>query len=155
YVQNVPPRGERMQCDTEVAEDFFALGEDVVEKEHEDVLDDGTGAAQRLAEIHLAASIGGHVFDQQNAIALFDAALDLRVAAKPFALFPSELHRQHHAIGHPRRKWNARRLAAGNCVEFFETDIAEDRSHAEIDQRPPYARKGNEPPAIGIDRARP
>src|ERR1051326_2220617 len=44
HFQHVPPSGERMQGDTELAEDFFALGKDVVEEEHEDVLDDGAGA---------------------------------------------------------------------------------------------------------------
>src|SRR5579864_4780315 len=51
HIKHVPPGGERVQGDTEIAEDFFTLGKDVVEEEHEDVVDGSAGGAQRFAEI--------------------------------------------------------------------------------------------------------
>ncbi len=93
------------------------------------------------AEIDLAAAVGGHVLDQQHAIAGFDVALDLRVAAETFRLLAHILHRQHQPVRHPGGKWNAGRLAAGDRIELLEADIAFDRFGAEVDQRPPHARK--------------
>ena len=51
------------------AEDLLALGIDAVEEDHEDVLDGGAGVAQRVAEVDLAAAVGGQVLDQQHALA--------------------------------------------------------------------------------------
>src|SRR5579862_2286071 len=90
--QHVPPGGERVQRDTEVFQYFFALGKDVIEKEHKDMVDDRAGAAQRLAEIDLAAAVGGHILDQKHAVALLDVALDLRIAAEALWLLTHILH---------------------------------------------------------------
>ena len=58
---------------------------------------------------------------------------------------------------HPGGKWNAGGLAASHQIELLEPDVALDLVFgAEVDQRrTPHARKRDQPPAIGIDRARP
>ena len=144
-----------MQGDAEIAEDFPALGKNVVEEEHEAVLDRGAGLAQRLAEIDLAAAVGGHVLDQEHALPVVQMAFDLRVAPEALRLLAHILHRQHQPVGHPGGERNAGRLAAGDRVELLEADLAHERRRAEIDQRPPHARKRNQPAAVGVDRARP
>src|SRR6516225_6275356 len=73
-----------MQGDAKLAQDLLSLRKNVVEEKHEYVFDNCAGLAQRLAEIHLAATVSGHVLDQEHAIAGLDMALDLRIAAKPF-----------------------------------------------------------------------
>src|SRR5579872_1602023 len=123
-LEHVPPGGERVQGDAEIAQDFFAFGKDVVEEEDEAVLDHGAGLAQRLAEIDLAAPVGGHVFDQQHAVTLLEMALDLRVAAKTLRLLAHILHRQHQPIRHPGGKRDAGGFAAGDAVELLEADVA-------------------------------
>src|SRR5271168_1623552 len=86
HAQHVPPGGERVQRDTEVAEDFFAVGKDVVEEDNENVVDRRAGSAQCFAEIDLAAAIAGHVLDQEHAVAILDMTLDLGIAAKALRL---------------------------------------------------------------------
>src|SRR5262245_2063669 len=54
--EHVPPRGEMVQRDAEVAQDILALGIDVVKEDHEDMLDRRARLAQRVAEIDLAAA---------------------------------------------------------------------------------------------------
>src|SRR5262249_52341183 len=81
-LQNVPPCGERVQRHAELAHDLLALRKDIVEEKYEDMLDHGAGLAQCLAEVHLAAPVRGHVFDQEHAVAGLDMAFDLRVTAE-------------------------------------------------------------------------
>src|SRR5580700_10976608 len=45
--QNVPPSGEPVHSDAEVGKDFTALRIDIVEENHEDMVDLGAGLAQR------------------------------------------------------------------------------------------------------------
>src|ERR1700722_860564 len=92
--QPVPPRRERVHGDAEVAEDFWPLGIDVVEEEHEDVVDLGAGMAQGVAEVDLAAPVGGEVLDEEDAVALGEIALDLSVAAEAFRFLAHIEHRQ-------------------------------------------------------------
>src|SRR6516225_413444 len=70
-----------MQGDAKLAQDLLSLRKNVVEEKHEYVFDNCAGLAQRLAEIHLAATVSGHVLDQEHAIAGLDMALDLRIPA--------------------------------------------------------------------------
>jgi hypothetical protein len=58
-------------------------------------------------------------------------------------------------IRHPGREGNAGSLTAGDRIELLESDVALDRRHPEVDERAPHARKRDQPPAIGVDRARP
>src|SRR5262249_19938391 len=51
--EDIPPGRQRMQRDAEIGEDLFAFGKDVVEEEHEHMLDHRPGFAQRQAEIDL------------------------------------------------------------------------------------------------------
>src|SRR5580704_17890721 len=118
--QHVPPGGERMQRHAEIAENLFAFGKDVVEEEHKDVLDHGAGVAKRLAEIDLAAPVGGHVLDEEDALARLDLTFDLGVAAKTLWLLAHILHGQHQPLGHPGGERNSRGLAAGHRVELLE-----------------------------------
>src|SRR5580704_5392655 len=155
HFQNIPPGGERMQGDAQIPEDLFALGKDVVEEEHEDMLDHGAGLAQRLTEIDLAAAVGSHVLDQQHTVARLEVAFDLGITAEALRLLAHILHRQHELVGHPGRERNARGFPAGDRIELLETGIAHDCRRAEIDQRLPHARKRDQAPTIGIDRARP
>src|SRR4029079_19080554 len=68
-LEHVPPRAQMMQLDVEVGKDFFAVGIDAVIKDDENVLDDGAGRPQRVAEVDLTAAIRGQVLDQQDALA--------------------------------------------------------------------------------------
>src|ERR1041384_3651280 len=78
--QHVPPGAQVMQLDVEVGEDFVALRIDAVEEDDKDVLDGSAGRAQRVAEVDLAAPVGGEVLDQKHALAGLQMSLDLRVA---------------------------------------------------------------------------
>src|SRR5262245_64893008 len=49
--EHVPPGRQRVQRHAEIAQDFTRLGKNVVEEEHQRVLDLGPGLAQRGAEI--------------------------------------------------------------------------------------------------------
>src|ERR1700722_17988367 len=155
HIENIPPGGEVVQLDAEIAEDLFALGEDVIKEEHKDVVDSRSGLPQSFAEVDLAAAVSRHVLDQKQAVAGLDVALDLRVAAQTFRFLAYILHRQHQPIRHPGGEWNASGLAAGDGVELLEADVAQDRRHAKINQRTAHARKRNKAPAIGINRTRP
>src|SRR3954471_1399189 len=84
--ENVPPSGEVMHGDADVADDLFAFGKNIVEEKHEGMLDLGAGLAQRIADIDLAAAARCHVLDQQHALALPEMTFDLRAAAEPFRL---------------------------------------------------------------------
>src|SRR5262249_23357658 len=144
-----------MQGDAKLAQDLLSLRENVVEEKHEYMFDNRAGLAQRLAEVHLAAAVSRHVLDQEHAFAGLDMTLDLRVAAEALRLLAHILHRQHQAIRHPSGERNSSRLATGDPVELFEANLAHERRHAKINQLLAHARKGDKPPAVGIDRARP
>src|SRR3954468_2622140 len=81
-LEHVPPRAQMMQLDVEVGEDLLAIRIDAVIEDDEDVLDRGAGGPQRIAEVDLAAAVGGQVFDQQHALAGFQVTLDLGVPAE-------------------------------------------------------------------------
>src|SRR6478672_2448415 len=85
-LQHVPPGAKMVQLDVEVGEDFFAVGIDAVIENHEDMLDGGAGRAQRVAEIDLAAAVGGEVLDQQHTLAGLEMALDLCVPTEALGL---------------------------------------------------------------------
>src|SRR6185312_8161109 len=85
-LKRVPPCRQVMQLDAEVFQMAGALGEDVVIKHHEAVLDLRAGGAQRVAEIDLAAAVRGQILDEQRAGAGCEFALDLRIAAEALRL---------------------------------------------------------------------
>src|SRR3974377_1353976 len=68
-LQTLPPRGARVQRHAELAHDLLSLRKDIVEEKYENMLDNGASLAQRLAEVHLAAAVGGHVLNQEDALA--------------------------------------------------------------------------------------
>ena len=113
-----------MQAHAKLAENSLRLWKNVVEEEYEHVLDLHAGLAQRIAEIHFAAAVRGHVLDQKHAPALDNMALDLRVAAECFGLLAHVEHRQAQSLRHPRRERDAGGLAAGNGVERIGADRA-------------------------------
>src|SRR6516225_973837 len=109
-----------MQGDAKLAQDLLSLRKNVVEEKHEYVFDNCAGLAQRLAEIHLAATVSGHVLDQEHAIAGLDMALDLRIAANSFRLLAPILHRQPQALRAQPGARNSGRLDAGDPDELLE-----------------------------------
>ena len=131
------------------------LRKDVVKEKHEGVVAGLPRLAQSLAETHLAAPVGGEIFDQQRASALVNVALDARVAAETFRLLADILHRQHQPVGEPGRVGDASRLAAGDDVEPLIADLALDRRHREVDEPRAQARIGDDLAHVGIDRTGP
>ena len=81
--------------------------------------------------------------------------LDLRAATEALGLLAHIEHRQRQAVGEPGRERDARGLAARHRVELLEADIALHGRDPEIDQGLPHARERDQPPAVGVDRARP
>src|SRR3954454_1383866 len=77
--QYVPPGCKRMQRHAEIADDLPGLWGDVVEEEHQYMVDLRPGLAQCFAEIHLAAAIGGQILDQEHALSIVKMAFDLRI----------------------------------------------------------------------------
>ena len=144
-----------MHRHVELFKDRRAFGEDVVEKDDEDMLDLGPCGAQRIAEVRLAAAIRGHVLDQQDALPGGQMSFDLRVAAETLGLLAHVLHRQHQPVGDHGGERNARRLTAGDGVETLEPDVALDGRNGEVDQGPTDPGEGDQLAAIDVDGAGP
>src|SRR5262245_66172116 len=96
-----------MQGDAEISQNFPPLGKDVVEENDKRMLDLRSGLAKRIAEIHLAAAVAGHVLDQQHPLPLNEMTLDLRVASEPLGLLADIEHRESEPVRHPGGKRNA------------------------------------------------
>ena len=154
-LQHVPPGAEVVQLDLHLAQGVEAAGEHPVEQHHEGVVDDGTGVAQRLAELDLGGAVGGEVFHQQGALAFRHVALDQRVAAESLRLFAHIGHRGHHPVGDPGGEGNARGLAAGHHLDVFVADVPADLLHAELADLGASAGKIDDAPAVDIDRRLP
>ncbi len=82
-IENVLPGGERMQPDARSLHGRAGLREDVVLKQHEDVIHHQPRRASHLAEPQFRSAVGGQVLDQQNALAGFPDPFDMGLGAEP------------------------------------------------------------------------
>ena len=144
-----------MERDLEFIQQSLALREDVIIKEHKAVVHNGSGLAQGLAEIDLAAAICGQVFNQQGTGPACHFAFDLGIAAKALGLFAHVLHGQHQTVGNPSGKGDAGGFSAGHIVDGFIAYFAPDGCRCKIDQGRTQAGVGNYFAAVNIHRAGP
>src|SRR5215475_4665026 len=153
--QHVFPCRERVQRDTEIAEDFLALRVDVVEEDYETMVAITAGLAQCVDEVDFDFAVGGKILDQKHALAGKQLAFDLRAATKSFRFFAYILHRQVEAISHPGRERNSGGFSAGHRIDLFAPDIAFDRMNRKTHQGRAHVGKRHQPAGIVVDRARP
>ncbi len=71
-----------MQLDTNFGKAVWRIGENIVIENHEGMRHFGTCHTQCFYKIQLTAAICCQIFDQQNALAIFDITLYTRITAK-------------------------------------------------------------------------
>jgi len=92
-LQHIPPGAQMMQLDVKLGQDLLAVRINAVIEDDEDVLDHGASGAERIAEVDLAAAVGGQVFDQQHALAGLQMPFDLGVPSEALRFLAHVLHR--------------------------------------------------------------
>ncbi len=127
--------------------------EDVVVEQHEAMLDRGPRLAQGGAEVDLAAPVGRQSSTSRSWRRPQSHPRCAR-CAEALGLFPDVLHRQGETVRDPGSEGNARGLAASDVRQRFVSDLLHDGRHGEVRQRRTQPGKGDDLPAIRIDRAR-